>query len=172
MSKRRVNSVDVRGDQLNPTAFDNASIPGMIKETQFQIRATFEDVRSIGEPIDSLVRNMEACDESAVYSVKLAVHEICTNIVEHAYNFERDAKINIWLGLMERSSIQLTVKLTDSGRPFKDLPETHGEPSSNLDDHGEGGYGLFLAHALMDTVEYRRVDGYNVWRLQKELVAS
>ncbi len=135
-------------------------------EIRLQIQATFEALRTIDEPIESLLENVDSFDEAAVYNVKLAVHEICTNIVEHAYEFKRDAQIELWLGLIERPAVQLVVTLRDSGIPFTGVSNGHEEPSEDLDDHGDGGYGLFLAHMLMDSVEYRRVGEYNMWRLE------
>ncbi len=151
---------------MNSEANHNASSLQVVKEIQFKIQATFEALRTIDEPIDSLLEHVDSFDESAVYNVKLAVHEICTNIVEHAYEFKHDAQVELWLGLIERPAVRLVVTLRDSGIPFTDLPDGHEEPSADLDDHGDGGYGLFLAHMLMDSVEYRRVGEYNMWRLE------
>ena len=151
---------------MNSKAHKDASSSQVVKEIQLQIRATFEELRTIDEPIDSLLEHVDSFDESAVYNVKLAVHEICTNIVEHAYAFEDDAQIEIWLGLIERPAVRLVVKLRDSGLPFTGAADGHEEPSADLDDHGDGGYGLFLAHMLMDSVEYERVGEYNMWRLE------
>jgi serine/threonine-protein kinase RsbW len=151
---------------LNSEAYHDASSSQVVKEVQLQIQATFKELRTIDKPIDSLLENVDSFDESAVYNVKLAVHEICTNIVEHAYEFERDAQIGLWLGLIEKPAVRLVVKLRDSGLPFDNVPDGYEEPSSDLDNHGDGGYGLFLAHMLMDSVEYRRVGEYNLWRME------
>jgi serine/threonine-protein kinase RsbW len=156
---------------LNSAKFADSSLSESNAETHLRIGAMFEDLRSIDKPIDDLVNKYENLDEATAYNVKLAVHEICTNIVEHAYEFEQDAQINIWISIEKRPSVWLTVTLCDSGRPFHNQAEARSEPSSELDDHGDGGYGLFLANALMNSVEYRRIDGQNVWRLEKQLIS-
>lgn len=166
LSDRHVDGRRKRGDRLNSEAFENRSSSQVAKKTQLKISATFEELRTIDEPIDTLLEDLDSFDESAVYNVKLAVHEICTNIIEHAYEFEQDAQIEVWLSLIERPNIRLVVELRDSGRPFTGVPDGHEEPSADLDDHGDGGYGLYLAHMLMDCVEYQRVGEYNMWRLE------
>lgn len=141
-------------------------------ENRFRVEATFEGLRFIDDPVEAFVEKAGVDDESVAYNVKLAVHEICTNIVEHAYRFAQNEQIDIWMNLENDPSTCLTVILRDRGRPFRNRPDTPSEPTSLLDDHGDGGYGLFLANALMDDVEYRRIDGHNEWRLKKNILAS
>ena len=161
-----------RGDPLTKDDFANSSRQKRNAKNYFQIDATFEGLRIIDVPIETLVKNAGVDDESIAYNVKLAVHEICTNIVEHAYQCAQNEQIDVWMHLEERPAASLTVTLRDRGRPYRNGRDAPGEPSSLLEDHGEGGYGLFLANALMDDVEYRRIDGYNEWRLKKNILAS
>lgn len=161
-----------RGDTLNVEDFVNSSRPKRNAENHIRIDATFEGLRIIDGPIDTFVEDAGVDDASIAYNVKLAVHEICTNIVEHAYQFAQNEQIDVWMHFQERPAACLTVTLRDSGRPFRNRPDAPSEPSSLLDDHGEGGYGLFLANALMDDVEYRHIDGHNEWRLKKNILSS
>lgn len=97
------------------------------------------------------------------YNVELAVHEACTNIVEHAYA-GIPGRIEIVLSLIKEPR-RLVVELHDSGRSFK-LPEVtnrdFSEPQVN-------GYGLFLIYQLMDEIEYLPQSGDNRWYLVKNL---
>ncbi|MFZ0544102.1 MAG: ATP-binding protein [Candidatus Promineifilaceae bacterium] len=97
------------------------------------------------------------------YNVELAVHEACTNIVEHAYAGV-PGRIEIILSLV-REPRRLVVELHDSGRSFK-LPEVKqpdfNEPQIN-------GYGLFLIYQLMDEIKYHPQSGDNHWYLVKNL---
>ena len=60
---------------------------------------------------------------------------------------------------------RLTVELSDTGMPF----DATAVAPVNLESPQEGGYGLFLAEALMDEVHYERKAGRNIWRLTKRL---
>lgn len=97
------------------------------------------------------------------YNVELAVHEACTNIVEHAYG-GIPGRIEIILSII-KDPRRLVIELHDSGRSFK-LPEV-----TNLDftEPQINGYGLFLIHQLMDEIEYLPRSGDNRWYLVKNL---
>ena len=104
--------------------------------------------------------------QTIAYNVRLAAHEIGTNIVEHAYAGATDGRIQISLALDEAGP-SLVVELRDRGRAFDPaaVPEpVLGEPQVH-------GYGLFLARELMDAVEYRSGPAGNHWRLVKHLEA-
>ena len=101
--------------------------------------------------------------EARTFEVILAVHEACSNIIEHAYA-EGPGRIHIRFTFSDAPR-RLIVELRDTGRPFK-LPEirtpNEGEPQTS-------GYGLFLIHRLMDEVQHRPAAGDNLWILVKNL---
>jgi serine/threonine-protein kinase RsbW len=97
------------------------------------------------------------------YNVELAVHEACTNIVEHAYAGV-PGRIEIILSLSKEPR-RLVVELHDSGRSFK-LPEV---TNRDFTEPQISGYGLFLIYQLMDEIEYLPQSGDNRWYLIKNL---
>lgn len=101
--------------------------------------------------------------ETTTYNVLLSVHEICTNIIEHAYE-NKGGRIKIEIQLDEQSGI-LTVDLFDEGRTF----ELANVPQPDLDSAPIRGYGLFLVRELMDEVSYSSMHEKNHWRLVKGL---
>ena len=131
---------------------------------RLDVPATFGDVRTIDSSIVQLLRRAGETDEGMLYNMELAVHEICSNIVEHAYAGQPAGRIEVTLTLSSRPHRELSVELRDTGRPF----DPGGIASVDLDVPQEGGYGLFLAEALMDEVQYERQKGRNVWRLSKK----
>jgi serine/threonine-protein kinase RsbW len=101
--------------------------------------------------------------ETTTYNVLLSVHEICTNIIEHAYE-NKGGRIEIDIQMDEQSGV-LTVDLFDKGQSFN-LADV-SQP--DLDSAPVRGYGLFLVHELMDEVSYSPVDEKNHWRLVKRI---
>jgi serine/threonine-protein kinase RsbW len=101
--------------------------------------------------------------ERVVYGVQLAVHETCTNIIDHAYA-GGEGRIRAAMALHEAPR-RLVVELVDSGRPF-DI-ERVAEP--NLDEPQVRGYGLFLIRKLVDEVVYVPMPSCNRWYLIKKL---
>ena len=95
---------------------------------------------------------------SLAYNVQLAIHEICTNIVGHAYSEKSSGRIKITFTL-EKDPPVLIVDLYDTGRAV-DLADV-ADP--NLDMPQVRGYGLFLVRQLMDEVTFYSQEG-KAWR--------
>lgn len=101
--------------------------------------------------------------EKTIYNIQLAVHEGCTNIVDHAYEHS-NGRIVVTLTL-NHDPYQLVVELFDTGQPFTP-PEQHLMPGKAQ----IRGYGLFLMEQIMDEIRYDPMPGHNCWRLTKNLL--
>lgn len=99
--------------------------------------------------------------EDAVYGIQLAVHEICNNIIEHAYGNET-GRIALVLRL-HAARRAFVADLFDSGKPY----HAKAIEAPNPDEPREEGYGLFLVHQLMDEVHYDSDAGKNHWQVRK-----
>ena len=90
----------------------------------------------------------------------LAVDEIATNVIMHAYEEAgRDGGIAL---LIEIDEHRLKVTLEDEGERFN--PNDHGEPDhlrSSLEERPIGGLGVYLALRGVDRFEYEFVQGKN-----------
>ena len=133
---------------------------------RFEIPATFKYLNVVSNSLTAILEQVDDLPERAnlTYNIVLAVHEVCTNIVEHAYA-GNGGKIKIDVCLDEQSR-SLRVDLYDTGQPF-DLTEV---APPNLDEAPVRGYGLFLVQELMDEVTYKSGQENNHWRLTKHLL--
>lgn len=132
---------------------------------KLEVPAKHKYLNVVGACITSILERVEDIAESATvaYGVELAVHETCTNIVEHAY-----AGVNGLIHLsvtVEQSPKRLVIELKDNGRSF----DPAKVPEPNLEESQVNGYGLFLMHQLMDRVDYYPQSGQNRWCLVKNL---
>jgi serine/threonine-protein kinase RsbW len=132
---------------------------------RLSVVATYQDVRKIDQALVDLLVGAGDIDETMVHSIELAVHEIATNIVDHAYSENQAGVIEASLVLSKGSQRRLTVELSDAGTPF----DAAAVAPVNLESPQESGYGLFLAEALLDEVHYERRSGRNIWRLTKRV---
>lgn len=99
-----------------------------------------------------------------VYLVELAVSEICTNTIEHAYaNQQGEVR-----GVIRVMPIGIQIDIYDQGCGFD--PKAVPPPLSDPMDPTEGGYGLHIVRQIMDIAEYEAsaTEG-NHWRLVKFL---
>jgi serine/threonine-protein kinase RsbW len=125
--------------------------------------AQYRYLSLVGSCIRELVQSLEETTLSTdlVYGLQLAVHEICNNIIKHAYGHE-EGRLMLSLTI-QPSRRTFVADLYDTGRAF----DPQGVPAPNLDVPHESGYGLFLARQLMDEVHYDTHTGRNHWQLCK-----
>lgn len=130
------------------------------------IPAAHQHLNVLGAAIRAMLERIGRPDDLArlAYSVELAVHETCVNIVEHAYGDE-PGRIRVALTLRHDPQ-QIIVDVRDSGRSF-DLSQVR---APDLDQVQTRGYGLFLVGELMDEISYRPHADGNHWRLVKKMV--
>lgn len=135
---------------------------------QLDLPATFKYLNVLGACLgEMLARAGEAgCDERTVYNIQLAVHEVCTNIVEHAYVGQAAGRIQISMTL---HPAHFVVELHDTAQKTFKLPDNIDLDDVDLDNLTERSRGLMLIQQLMDHVEYRPQPGNNQWRLVKNL---
>lgn len=99
-----------------------------------------------------------------VYLVELAVSEIFTNIIEHAYA----GSAGTILGELTLTTAGIEFDIYDEGESFN--PNAIPPPMSDPMDPSEGGFGLHIVRQIMDVAEYS-VDrnNRNHWKLVKYL---
>jgi serine/threonine-protein kinase RsbW len=95
------------------------------------------------------------------FAFELAVVEIAGNIIEHTLAADGTPGRRFTLDLVADDT-SLVAVFEDNGQPAElDLSNV---TMADIDD--ENGRGLALALASVDRVEYRHVNGHNVWELE------
>ena len=104
--------------------------------------------------------------EKEVDEIRLAVDEAFTNIIKHAYDFDKNKLISLKTG-SENDSFWISI--SDEGRPYD--PGTYTEPNiaERIKQGKRGGVGVYLIKKLMDKVEYSTIGSVNQIRLIKHL---
>ena len=129
---------------------------------RLDLPASYKYLNVIGASVAAMLSRLEHLPDPEIttHKAELAIHEICTNIVEHAYAGREDGRIEITLTIFQHPA-RLVVDLKDSGTSFE--PTTVPEP--DLERGQIRGYGLFLARKLMDEVTYYQDTDHNYWQL-------
>lgn len=110
--------------------------------------------------------------KDTIRNIELGLEEVLVNVIVHGYGKDKMGNISIGLGLTTLPGIQITI--IDDGIPFN--PNDYSQVTSPLsrkdalDAETEvGGWGLFLIFKVMDKVEYARISGKNILKLEKHL---
>ena len=125
-----------------------------------------ERLAVIETQVDDLLRHAPPFAEADIvrYNIHLAVHELCVNIIKHAYEGAA-GKWTLTLSLLD-DPWRVEVSTCDGGSRRFDaglwMPP-------DLDDLPVHGLGIFLIHSLMDEVSYAPEADCNRWRLTKLL---
>jgi anti-sigma regulatory factor (Ser/Thr protein kinase) len=103
--------------------------------------------------------------DEQVYQLQLAVSELTTNIIVHAYRDQEPGSLEVH-GAGGDGAV--TLEFWDTGKPHEMKPPALPE----LERLAEGGYGSFIIQQCVDVVTYERDDGRNHWRLEKHFGAT
>ncbi|GEM_PF-1239030 len=143
------------------------NISTILKIKNFTYPADIAYLRDISEQIISTCRESPSLlpgpsTDDFIYLVELAISEIATNIVRHAYKGAKgDIKISVSL---LSNGIQLD--FYDNGIGF----DPHRVPRPKSGEYKEGGYGLHIVRQIMDVVSYEHhPEKGNHWHMIKLL---
>jgi len=127
------------------------------------IHATYKDIRLPSEHLRTLLFASNVAEE-VVNGCELALHELLTNLVDHAYEGDASQLIMVNIACNET---QIMIETQDAGKPPKvDLSNVTMPDPSEL---AEGGYGVSIIQMLMTEVKYKTEQGTNTWQLVKKL---
>ena len=103
----------------------------------------------------------------SIFSVNLALEEVVTNIIRYAYN-DHGVPHPIVVRLAFEDGV-LAAQVEDDGRAFNPLDAPPPDIDASLEERPIGGLGIHLVRSMMDSVEYRRDHGRNVFIMKKRL---
>ncbi len=108
--------------------------------------------------------------EGTRYNILLALQEMVTNVLRHAYELDESKPIEVVFAIDETS---FEIQLRDQGPEFDPLAHDTSDVAEDTGIPREiGGFGIHIAKIVMDELGYERVDGWNILRLRKLVAAS
>jgi len=105
-------------------------------------------------------------EENITETFKLAIDEVCSNLIIHGY---RDMEVgNIYLTVHELES-EILVQIEDTGHPFD--PSLFAPPklSDDIEERNLGGLGIFFVTEMVDEINYESKNGINCLSLKMRL---
>jgi len=124
------------------------------------VPATLESIDVVQAEFDEWWTTLADDNMKTRFAFETAIVEIAANIVEHTQRVEGQSGRGYSLELAATDA-EVTAIFTDNGKPADiDLSTV---TMADIDE--ESGRGLALAIAALDSLDYRRVGGRNVWTL-------
>jgi anti-sigma regulatory factor (Ser/Thr protein kinase) len=99
--------------------------------------------------------------------IDIAIDEILANISFYAYT-PATGTAEVGVGYDEQDGAALIV-FKDSGKPFNPLEKDEPDTGLSAEEREIGGLGIFLVRKTMDSMEYRRENGFNILTIRKKI---
>lgn len=104
--------------------------------------------------------------EEGLYQLVLAVNELASNIMRHAYRGNAEQRIRF---RASGNQGRFIIELSHTGEPFD--PDTRTDPA--FDGSRDGGFGLYIIENSVDEIAYYRNDGdWHTIRIEKSFYDS
>lgn len=134
-----------------------------IQELLFRFPASLQYLTALRHAVHAFCVDLleSEAHEEQVYQLQLAVSELVTNIITHAYRNHPPGTIEL---RAQGVGNTVTLDFYDNGKAFQVKTPT----LPDLEQLAEGGYGSFLIQQCVDHVAYDRADTCNHWRLEKQ----
>ncbi len=117
-----------------------------------------ENLSGIATQAETFLESQD-CDAKMVFAVQVALEELFTNIVRHAYGDPGTTHL-IDIRLESEAGL-LTLEMEDDGLPFDPLSAPAPDISLPVGQRPVGGLGLFITRRLASNMSYQRIGGKN-----------
>ncbi len=104
--------------------------------------------------------------EKIIFSLKLALEECGSNIINHSLKKDKDKKISVILKITDNL---ITVELYDQGPEFDPTKMNLNDSRKMIGERTVGGWGLELVRQNIDEMSYLRENNTNILTLKKYL---
>ncbi|HWH70438.1 MAG TPA: ATP-binding protein, partial [Candidatus Sulfotelmatobacter sp.] len=132
-----------------------------------ELQATPEEVMRGVEALEGFCREHRV-PEPLLFGLKLAMEEVSSNIVNHAYQKEAQHKFTV---LIQHLGDRLVIETRDHGPAFNPLTAPPPPLPAAAEESSLGGLGIYLVRQYLDDLAYVREEEENVLRLVRLLPA-
>ena len=141
----------------------------MTVKAKLHLQGPMDHLRIVWQTGEALLGSIpfEEDPDGTRYNILLAVQEMVTNVLRHAYRGDEDRPILIEFS---SSASGMGVEIRDCGPEFNPVHVEVGPPGDSAVPQAEGGYGIMITKMVMDEFDYAREGGWNVLRMYKSAV--
>jgi serine/threonine-protein kinase RsbW len=137
---------------------------GKVERYELEVEGTMDNLPALQNFVTATLKLLGIVNPPA-YDIHLAVDEITTNIIKHAY----EKKVGrIWVTCY-RLDDEFYVIVDDEGRPFDPTTTPPPDLTSELEKRNVGGLGIYFVRRVMTSISYEYRDGRNIVTMVKKL---
>lgn len=126
------------------------------------------EIAGVAARIDGFCED-RALPAQTAYAVNLAIDELLTNTITNGYGDDDPHRVEI---VLREEADALVVIIVDDGVAFDPTEVRTPDVGGSLDTPSIDGLGFLLVRQMMDSVEYRRLQGCNIVTLTKRTDAG
>ncbi|MDX2302887.1 MAG: ATP-binding protein [Microscillaceae bacterium] len=135
----------------------------------FKVNCLRDNLKLIREFVQTVLTEYPL-SEIETNQLILAVDEVCSNLIIHAHDCNPDINIEInILGSEELILFEIIHKNTDN---FDFSQYKNPSLKKIVQERRKGGIGLILVNKIMDNVEVKNENTFNIWRMSKYINAG
>ena len=124
-------------------------------------RADVKELNNLFDYSSSLLERLGFVRRQIIL-INTALEEIFVNVASYAYDGEGTVEVTL-----DSDKKTVTFIFKDHGKPFNPLTKKDPNITASSDEREIGGLGIYMVKNIMDEVEYKFEDGYNILKLVK-----
>jgi len=138
----------------------------MTAKVHLRLEGAMDHLRIVWQTGEALLESLPFAEdpEGTRYNVLLAVQEMVTNVLRHAYAGDEQRPVEVEFATDEAG---MGIEVRDRGPEFDPLQVE--APLGDTEMPVEGGYGIMITKIVMDDLEYERAGDWNVLRMFKSV---
>jgi serine/threonine-protein kinase RsbW len=131
-----------------------------------QVPCTKENLREIRFFVENALTHY-SISANDIYFIKLAIDEICANLIIHSHHCNQDDSIEVKI---RHEGSTFVFEIHDQSNDNFNLLEYNSPDIQHIiNNRKNGNMGLMLVKKIMDEIEVERKEGHNICRLYKSI---
>ena len=126
------------------------------------LKNDIQEVAKLNEFIKQTAERI-GLDAATSYKVRLALEEAVVNVISYAYHKGTQGEVTVEM-MFDGKHLRMVV--ADDGIPFDPTMTAKPDTTLSIEDRPVGKMGILLMRELMDTINYERIDGKNILRME------
>ena len=129
------------------------------------LRNDLSELKRMSEAVSAWCRD-NGLSSAAEFHINLALDEIVSNVIRYGWKDSGEHHLDVRLVVLNGEA---TLEIEDDAAPFNPLEAPAPDLDRRVEERPVGGLGIHLVRQVMDGLDYRRLDGKNLFVMKKKI---